>query len=359
VKSKTPHSLLELLDEFIAKHKSGRMLLKNGTRMRHGSISNYENLSKVLKDFCISTKFDLRIFSLSKASFGEMKKEKKYWKKFYFLFTKYLYSTKNCYDNYAGTLVKLIRSFFNYLEKEKGIITGNFHKSFYVRQEEIPIIVLNPQQLNFLIHDKAFENGLCTRLRKAKDIFVFGCTVGCRYSDLQSLTSFNIERIFEERYLKIVSKKTGAYSRLKLPSYANDILEKYKGKFKTLLPPLHLVNLIKYIREVAEIAGWTYPVKKFRQKQGRFIELKPENKKYGTHFRFCDLITTHTMRKTAITTFLSLGMPEQMVRKISGHSPGSKEFYRYVNFAQAYLDVESDKVFQKLERKENLLSQKY
>jgi intergrase/recombinase len=106
--------------------------------------------------------------------------------------------------------------------------------------------------------------------------------------------------------------------------------------------------LIKNIREVAELSGWTYPVQKFRQKKGRFIEIKPKNRKHGTFFRFCDLITTHTMRKTAITNFLSLGMPEQMVRRISGHSPGSIEFYRYVNFAQAYLDGESDKVFQKL-----------
>ena len=225
-----------------------------------------------------------------------------------------------------------------------------------MRQEEIPIIVLTPEQLNFLIHDKAFESALSLRLRKAKDIFVFGCTVGCRYSDLQALTHFNIEKIFEERYLKILSKKTGVYSRLKLPGYANCILERYNGKFKTLLPPLHLSNLIKYVREVAELAGWTYPVQKYRQKQGRFKEIKPKNKKYGSYFRFCDLITTHTMRKTAITTFLSLGMPEQMVRRISGHSPGSKEFYRYVNYAQAYLDIESDKVFQKLASKENLLA---
>jgi hypothetical protein len=45
---------------------------------------------------------------------------------------------------------------------------------------------------------------------------------------------------------------------------------------------------------------------------------------------------------------LSLGVPEQIVRKISGHSPGSKEFYRYVHWAQAYQDKATEHVFEKL-----------
>jgi len=45
---------------------------------------------------------------------------------------------------------------------------------------------------------------------------------------------------------------------------------------------------------------------------------------------------------------LSLGMQEQLVRRISGHAPGSKEFYRYVLWAQSYQDKETDKMFEKL-----------
>lgn len=54
------------------------------------------------------------------------------------------------------------------------------------------------------------------------------------------------------------------------------------------------------------------------------------------------------MRRTAITTMLCLGMPEMAVRKISGHSPMSKEFFRYVTLAQTYLDNETLKMFEKL-----------
>jgi intergrase/recombinase len=48
---------------------------------------------------------------------------------------------------------------------------------------------------------------------------------------------------------------------------------------------------------------------------------------------------------------LSLGMPEQVVRKISGHAPGSNEFYRYVLWAQTYQDQETEKMFEKLKSK--------
>ncbi|WP_154657774.1 hypothetical protein [Flavobacterium subsaxonicum] len=53
------------------------------------------------------------------------------------------------------------------------------------------------------------------------------------------------------------------------------------------------------------------------------------------------------MRRTAITTLLILGMPEHLVRKISGHSTVSGFFNRYVHYAQAYKEIE--KVHSKLE----------
>lgn len=54
------------------------------------------------------------------------------------------------------------------------------------------------------------------------------------------------------------------------------------------------------------------------------------------------------MRRTAITSMLRLKMPEHLVKKVSGHSPNSKEFYKYVAISQNKLDEETDKVFSKL-----------
>jgi intergrase/recombinase len=67
--------------------------------------------------------------------------------------------------------------------------------------------------------------------------------------------------------------------------------------------------------------------------------------------RFCDVVSSHTMRRTAITTMLSLGVHEQLVRKISGHTPNSKEFYRYVSWSQTLQDRSTEEMFAKLEQK--------
>ena len=54
------------------------------------------------------------------------------------------------------------------------------------------------------------------------------------------------------------------------------------------------------------------------------------------------------MRRTAITTLLMLGVDEQVVRKVSGHAPGSKEFYKYVAIAQTYMDHQVKIAFERL-----------
>jgi integrase len=60
------------------------------------------------------------------------------------------------------------------------------------------------------------------------------------------------------------------------------------------------------------------------------------------------MLTTHTMRRTGITTLLRMGVPDYFVRKISGHTANSAEFFRYVQLAQNYLHQHTDAAFEKL-----------
>lgn len=343
---------LSSFDQFIKVSASGRRTLKNGKRLREGSVNNYRYLAKLLTEFSLAKKFPLRICPLNKAGKQIIIQEKKYWNSFYQKFTDYLHNDLGHYDNYVGNNIKMLRVFFNYLETEKGIVTGGFHRQFYVRKERIQIVTLLPEQLNFLIHNTKLEEMLDESLIKTKDIFVFGCTVALRVSDLLNLKKSNIENINGEIYLKAQSKKTGSVSRIKLPDYAISILDKYKNCYRTLLPPISNGRLNLNIKKLIELAGWTDAYVKTREKKGVPVPVYKDSKK-KKHYRFCDLVTSHTMRRTGITTMLCLGMPEQLVRKISGHAPGSKEFFKYVELSQVYLDTETNKMF------ENLKSKKY
>lgn len=232
---------------------------------------------------------------------------------------------------------------------EKGLSIGNFHKKFYCPNEEAEILVLTPEQLNFLIYSKEFETKLSDNLKRVKDIFVFGCSVGLRYSDLSALSNANVEVIDGETYIRTLSKKTQKLTRVILPEYSVEILKKYNGRTKNKLLPTYSEERVNFcIKRIMELAGWTYPMNKIRRKRGIPFILEREKKQ---SYRFCDLITTHTMRRTAITNMLSLGVNEQLVRKISGHAANSKEFYKYVSFAQTYIDNEVKMMHQKMKEK--------
>jgi integrase len=141
------------------------------------------------------------------------------------------------------------------------------------------------------------------------------------------------------------SQKTNTTTRIKIPKYVIEILSIYKGKQKTLLPKVSADSFNLYFKKLGKIAGWTKETGKIRSKRGIGKEQRNKN---GKLKRFCDLLSSHVMRKTAVTTMLILGMPETLVRKISGHSPRSTEFYRYVKYSDAFMDSETDKVFAKL-----------
>ncbi|MBD3798185.1 MAG: tyrosine-type recombinase/integrase [Campylobacterales bacterium] len=342
---KKTQPLVPLFKQMIRESENGKRLKKNGEKITTGTIENYKYVLHNLIQFSTETNFELRVCSILRLTKRELQSEKTYWKKFYKNFTEFMYK-KGCFDNYVGANIKVIRVFFNYLKLEKDIYTGDFHKQFYVRKEEIDILVLSPEQLKFLIHDKEFENQLVSTQRKVKDIFVFGCTTGLRFSDIFLLTNKNFEKTNDEWYLKLKSKKTKTYSFIKLPSYAIDIYKKYKptSDRKTIFGEKNLSNFNRSIKRIGEMAGFTDSVHISREKQGK-------TKKIGnaSNDRFCDKMSSHMMRRTAITTLLILGMPEHLVRKISGHSHASSSFNRYVHYAQAYIDKEIDKVHNKLE----------
>lgn len=173
---------------------------------------------------------------------------------------------------------------------------------------------------------------------------IFGCAVGLRFSDLKGLTQNHIEQIGTSLYLVKVSQKTKTMTRVKLPPICVSIIEYYKTT-DSLLPFPSKNQFNNNLKKLGEVANWTEFVGKYRELDGVRREIFKKN---GTSYRFCDLLSSHIMRKTAITTLLLSGMPEHLVRKISGHAPNSSEFFRYVQYSQSFVDEHSDKAYAKI-----------
>lgn len=343
---------LLLYRQFLHDCDQGIRLQKNGKRVSPKTVLRYGYLFKLLEEFD-KNDFELKLFFVPNLTTRELEGAKKYWKKFYYAFIDFMYK-KGCYDNYVGGTIKVLRTYFNYLINEKQLPIGMFHKNFYCPKDEIPVIVLSPEQLASFINDTALLERLPDDLQTVRDIFVFGCTVGLRVSDLMALKPYNLVKQREEYYLKVRSKKTYVDTVIKLPSYAIEILQKYqpqtlKGRNKqtTLLPSMSTWYFNKQLKRLARYLTSDEPLIKVRQKKGiQTVVYKNREKKQ--HYTMADHISSHTMRRTAITTMLSLGMAEQLVRRISGHSPNSSEFYKYVAYSQNLLDTETEKVFEKL-----------
>jgi integrase len=337
---------------FITSSASGRRLTPSGKRIAKGTITTYKYVHKLILAFETEQSIRLRIQLLHRASTRMLQREMNYWKRFFTQFSQFLYSKLKYSDNYIASTFKILRTFFNYLEKEKGFVIGNYHKLFKIPLIQPTPVVLTPEQLNFLITNNDFEKKLTPSLKRVKDIFVFGCTVALRYSDLMQLKRTNVVQTEKGWFLRLFTQKTGTEIRVPLPEYAVTIINKYKkatGAF--LLPRLSSTNINKGVKKLIKVAEWTYALPKNRSIRGKITEEKNQE---GQTWLFYQHITAHTMRRTAITTLLILGVPENVVRKISGHAPGSKEFYKYVSIAQEYLNNEVTNAHYKLLNEVNM-----
>lgn len=345
VHKKNQLPLLPLFQKFIADSSSGRRVTPSGKRICKDVIRNYKFIFTLLKQFEQLQVHPLHIQLLHKSSQRILQSEKLYWKKFFINFTQWMYQRKY-FDLYVGSVAKTLRTFFNYLLKDQCLLIGNFHQQFKVPFQKLTPVVLEPRQLKFLITDTTFKTGLSEMLERTNDIFVFGCTVGLRYGDLMKLKKTDIQFTDAGVFVLMNTSKTAAQVKIPLPQYAVEIINKYHSKTgRYVLPRLSDVNLNLHLKELIEKAGWVYNLPKIRYQQGKPVELK---NKYGNSYRFCDHITTHTMRRTAITTLLLMGVEENMVRTVSGHAAGSKEFYKYVAFIQNYFNKQVITAYDKL-----------
>ena len=340
------YPFIPFAEEFITKSRTGKRLQRNGRRISPATIVNYTYVLKHLIAYEKLLSEPLRIKPVNKLSKQALIVEKNYWKRFYTGFLNYLYQC-GFYDNYVGTLIKILRSMFKYIEDEKMISVGTYYKSFHVQKEEIEIMTLSPERLQFLIMDKAFEKSLSQSQRRIKDIFVFGCTVALRFSDLIGIRPMDIVEVSGKSYLSVRAQKTSTPIRGRLPAYALSIINEHKKKGqKTIFKYTCLPWFNTSIRRLCIAAGWVEPAEKTRSRRGvsKAILYCGSLKTY----RFCDQVSSHMMRRTAITTMLMNGVPELIVKKISGHCGDSKSFYRYVNLVQSFMDNAVDSHFEKL-----------
>ena len=341
-------SMISLFESFITDTAKGKRRKLNMQKLKPGSVENYGYTLKLLREFEVYTGKQLIVTANIGNNQRLVRREKNYWDNFYRQFSHFLFCKKGCHDNYCGHIFKHIKCFFRYMKNERFLAIPECYKRFYVRKEEIGIVTLLPERFCYLLMDERFIASLKPAQLRCRDAFIFGCISALRFADLFNLRVRDIEQRGTDYFLNYRSLKTDTPVKIKLPDFAVSIFNKYSRRKKAsdlLFPRISLHNFNIQIRHLGRLAGWLEPVAKFRSRDGALSEMKYKGR---STYRFCDLLSSHVMRRTGITILLMLGMPEYLVRKISGHTAHSESFFRYVNFANSYVTGEINKVHSQL-----------
>ena len=221
----------------------------------------------------------------------------------------YLRDVKEMRNSTIGKQLSFLKWFLRWAFK-KGVHLNNAYDSYKpkLKSTQKKIIFLTWEELNKL---REFEIPAAKQaLDRVRDVFLFQCFTGLRYSDV-----FNLRRSdIKGDYIEVTTVKTSDSLIIELNKHSKAILDKYKDvsfEDDKVLPVITNQKMNDYLKELAELAGIDEPVRQtYYRGNERIDEVTP---KYA-------LLGTHAGRRTFICNALALGIPPQVVMKWTGHS---------------------------------------
>ena len=221
----------------------------------------------------------------------------------------YLRDVKEMRNSTIGKQLSFLKWFLRWAFK-KGVHQNNAYDSYKpkLKSTQKKIIFLTWEELNKL---REFEIPAAKQaLDRVRDVFLFQCFTGLRYSDV-----FNLRRSdIKGDHIEVTTVKTSDSLIIELNKHSKAVLDKYKDvafEDDKVLPVITNQKMNDYLKELAELAGIDEPVRQtYYRGNERIDEVTP---KYA-------LLGTHAGRRTFICNALALGIPPQVVMKWTGHS---------------------------------------
>ncbi len=221
----------------------------------------------------------------------------------------YLRDKKNLRNSTIGKQMGFLKWFLRWGKKKgynKNLAFETFKPKLKTTQRKV--IFLTWAELTSLREYKIPETK--KYLERVRDVFLFQCFTGLRYSDV-----FNLRRSdIKENHIEITTVKTADSLIIELNNYSKAVLEKYKAvhfEHDKVLPVITNQKMNDYLKELAELAEIDEPIRETYYKGNERIDIVTP--KYS-------LLGTHAGRRTFICNALSLGIPAQVVMKWTGHS---------------------------------------
>lgn len=254
--------------------------------------------------------------------------------RFYEHFRTYVYS-QGYSANYFGSLIKCYKNAYKIARDRdklhalneislRGFSAPNVvAKTIYLSLEELQRIVdveITPTTLLATFPDlhTGDISEMANLARKAEALnvirnkFLLGAYTALRVSDFNHLRDVHIQG----DYFRITTQKTGAVVVIPI----HPVIRKMIADGFDISTPVSDQKINKHIKEVARLAGITQPVEGTKLIDHRAV--------VGFYPK-CDLITTHTARRSAATNMYKAGIPTISIMRITGHTT-EKSFMKYI-----------------------------
>ena len=233
------------------------------------------------------------------------------------------FQSKGMVNNTVKKNLKMLKWFFRWLIKHE-YITGKAATNILNYQPKLKDISENQRQKKNLIaltneELSAIKNVEIPEtkryLERVRDVFLFQCFTGLRYSDVYQLKKHNIIEKNGSAWLSITTTKDSEFIEYKMTPQAFEVIEKYKDSkdldHDRVLPVISNQRMNEYLKELGRLAELNEKITKVHYRG---------NTKEEEVFPKWQILTTHVGRKTFITTAVEAGVPMDELMKIVGHS---------------------------------------
>lgn len=303
-KSATKKTLFDVYQIFIDERKSLG-------KVSSSAIIKDERMLKMLKAFQKDTGYAI--------TFKRMDN------KFYLRFVRYCREEREVKlkNNTLGKYLVFIGTFLRWAQANKFHNYTEFQNWDKISSDTYDI-ALTEQEFH-----KMFEHDLSgnIKLEKVRDVFIFGCATGLRYSDYSKVNKSNVQ----SNHILINTQKGKEYITIPLNKFSKAILDKYECE----LPLISAQKFRDYIKLVAAEIEMNEKITKVSFIGAKRIEDK---------FTRSELVSTHTARRTFISLSLEKGMRPEVVMSITGHKD-YKSFAKYIKLSQRIKSDEMDKAW--------------
>jgi integrase len=294
--------LFDFMDTYISEHEATR---------EKGSLTVYKSVKNHLKAYQDATKHLVTFDTIDYNFFHKLQR---------FLINRKKIDKEGNVSPMLNNItiakaLSTLKTFLTYA-KERGIKVNDSYKDFTIKKEKLEVIALEQDEFDSLLHLELSGN---KHLDKVRDIFLFSCATGFRFSDVEQLGREHISN----NMITLTIKKTKTKLTVPLNVISAAILDKYRDLHRPL-PMMTNQVINRSLKDLCELAGIIQPIEIVRFHGA---------KRVAVTFPKYELVSYHTGRKTFCTLSLEKGMSAEEVMKISGHED-YKSFQRYINVTE-------------------------